>query len=83
MAECAGRWLDEAELADAWEHISRAPAPVGYDPPTIWPEGPGSAEFAVIALEPWRVSAATAAALARGERAAVWRAEPVAQGAAS
>ena len=81
VAECAAHWLDEAEREDAWERIARAPAPVGYDPATIWPGGPASPDFAVIALEPWRVSAATAAALARGERAAVWRAEPMAQGA--
>jgi hypothetical protein len=81
VAECAARWLDEAERQDAWERIARAPEPVGYDPAAIWPEGPASPEFAVIALEPWRVSAASAAALARGERAAVWRAEPLAQAA--
>jgi hypothetical protein len=76
VAECAARWLDEAGREEAWERIKRAPAPVGYDPATIWPDGPAGPEFAVIALEPWRVSAASAAALARGERAAVWRAEP-------
>jgi hypothetical protein len=79
VAECAARWLDEAEREDAWGRIARAPAPAGYDPATIWPDGPQSADFAVLALDPWRVSAATAAALARGERAAVWRAEPIAQ----
>jgi hypothetical protein len=81
VAECAARWLDEEERQDAWERIARAPAPVGYDPANIWPDGPASPEFAVIALEPWRVSAASAAALARGERAAVWRAEPAMAGA--
>ena len=81
VAECAARWLCEAEHEEAWERIARAPAPVGYDPATIWPGGPASADFAVIALAPWRVSAATATALARGERAGVWRPEPVAQGA--
>jgi hypothetical protein len=75
VAECAARWLDEEERRDAWERIARAPAPAGYDPATIWPDGPASAEFAVIALEPWRLSAASAAALARGERPAVWRAD--------
>ena len=44
--------------------------------------GPASPEFAVLALEPWRVSAATATALARGERAAVWRADALAEGVA-
>jgi hypothetical protein len=81
VAECAARWLDDDEREDAWERIGRAPEPVGYDPATIWPAGPASADFAVIALEPWRVSATTAAALARGERPVVWRAGPLAQGA--
>ena len=81
VAECAARWLDAAEREDAWERIARAPAPVGYDPATIWPGGPASPEFAVLGLDPWRVSAASAAALARGERAAVWRARPLAQAA--
>ena len=81
VAECAAHWLPESELAEAWERIARAPAPVGYDPATIWPDGPASADFAVIGLEPWRVSATTAAALARGEGARVWRAEPLAQSA--
>jgi hypothetical protein len=81
IAECAARWLDEADRQAAWERIARAPAPAGYDPATIWPDGPTSPEFAVIDLEPWRVSAASAAALARGERAAVWRAAPLTQAA--
>ena len=73
VAECAARWLDEPQRADAWARIASAPEPVGYDPATIW-TGPDSPDFAVLALDPWRVSAASAAALARGERAAVWRA---------
>ena len=81
VAECAAHWLDEAGRAHAWDRIARAPAPAGYDPSAIWPAGPTSADFAVIALEPWRVSAASAATLARGEQAAVWRAEPLAQAA--
>jgi hypothetical protein len=79
VAECEARWLEDCELEDAWERIARTPEPVGYDPATIWADGPTSPEFAVIVLEPWRVSAAAAAALARGERAAVWRAERFAQ----
>ena len=54
--------------------MASAPSPVGYDPSTIWPDGPAGPDFAVIALEPWRVSVATVDELARGERAAVWRA---------
>jgi hypothetical protein len=75
VAECAARWIaDPVELERAWELMARAEAPVGYDPSTIWPSGVLGGEFAAIALDPWRVSVATAAELARGERAAVWRA---------
>jgi hypothetical protein len=80
IAECEARWLHDDDHEDAWERIAGAPAPAGYDPATIWPDGPTSPDFAVIALEPWRISAAGAAGLARGERA-VWRAEPAAHGA--
>jgi hypothetical protein len=79
VAERAARWLDGADREHAWERIAGAPPPVGYDPASIWPDGPAGPEFAVIALVPWRVSAASAAALARGERGAVWRAEPLAR----
>lgn len=76
VAECCARWIDDpGELERAWARMASAAAPVGYDPATIWPDGPLGGEFAAIALEPWRVSVATAAELARGERAAVWRAE--------
>jgi Pyridoxamine 5'-phosphate oxidase len=76
VAECGARWIDDpGELEDAWGRMARAEAPVGYDPATIWPDGPLGGAFAAIALEPWRVSVATAAELARGERVAVWRAD--------
>jgi hypothetical protein len=79
VAECDARWVEDvAGRERAWALMAGAAAPVGYDPATIWPDGPSSEAFAVIALEPWRVSVAGAAELARGERPAVWRAEQAA-----
>jgi pyridoxamine 5'-phosphate oxidase-like protein len=76
VAECDARWVEDvAGRERAWALMVGTAAPVGYDPATIWPDGPSSEEFAVIALEPWRVSVAAAAELARGGRATVWRAQ--------
>ena len=55
MAECAARWLPAAEHEAAWERLRSAPAPAGYDPVIAWPDGPGSADFAVLELTPWRL----------------------------
>ena len=44
----------------------------GYDPATIFPGGPDDPGFAPLALEPWRVSAASAASIAAGEPRLVW-----------
>ena len=55
VAECAARWLPAAEHEAAWERLRSAPAPAGYDPVIAWPEGPGSADFAVLELTPWRL----------------------------
>ena len=60
VAECAAQMARRRRPQPAWDRIARAPAPVGYDPGAVWPDGPASPDFAVLALAPWRVSAATA-----------------------
>ena len=41
VAECSVRWIEEDDgRRDAWERLSAAPAPMGYDPAPIWPDGP-------------------------------------------
>jgi Pyridoxamine 5'-phosphate oxidase len=74
QVECAAAWVtDDAERIAAWERFRTAPAPVGYDPAPIWPEGPTGPSFAVIRLDAWRVR------LRRGTTAgrpfAVWTAD--------
>ncbi len=72
VAECAAAWHADREAI--WERFKAAPAPVGYDPATIWPGGPHGDDFAVLRLDPWRLRVGTAAALAAGEPYRTWRA---------
>jgi hypothetical protein len=71
VAECAATWVGDGH--HAWEVFRAAPPPVGYDPATIWPEGPDDPGAAVIRLDPWRLKAADAATLAAGGPALTWR----------
>ena len=70
-ADCRAAW---AEPERAWELFRAAPPPLGYEPLTIFPEGPGADGAAVLRLEPWRIRAADAASLAAGRSALVWSA---------
>jgi hypothetical protein len=71
VAECEAAWSDDKE--HAWEVFRSAPAPVGYDPATIWPEGPHDPDAGVIRLDPWRLKAADAETLAGGGTPLTWR----------
>jgi hypothetical protein len=73
MADCAAAWLPPDERRVAWERLAAAPAPMGYDPSPIWPDGPDSDGFAAIRLDPWRVQTRSAAETAAGEPYAVWQ----------
>jgi hypothetical protein len=74
VAECDARWVEDVEeRARVWELCRAAPAPLGHDPAAVWPAGPASPDAGVLRLDPWRLRAATAARLAAGEPAAVWR----------
>jgi hypothetical protein len=74
-AECEATWIDDDDgRRDAWERLSAPPAPMGYDPSPIWPDGPTGDAFVAIRLDPWRVQAKSAAAMAAGEPYLVWQA---------
>jgi hypothetical protein len=74
IAECAAEWIDDVdERAAVWDRFKHAPAPVGYDPATIW-SAPDADDFAVLRLVPWRLTVGIGAELAAGERPRVWRA---------
>lgn len=58
LAECRVRWsFDDETRVRVWNEFKAAPAPVGYDPAIIppWRDGPTSAAFAVLVLEPWHL----------------------------
>jgi hypothetical protein len=71
--DCVGRWATPAERRHAWELFRSLPAPAGYDPATIWPDGADSPGSEVLVLEPYRVQVGLAADLARGEPTRAWR----------
>jgi hypothetical protein len=73
VAECEATWFEDDDgCRAAWAHLSAAPEPMGYDPAPIWPDGPTGDDFAALRLDPWRVQAKSAAAMAAGEPYLVW-----------
>ena len=73
VAECGVMWIEDDEgRRDAWERLSAAPEPMGYDPAPIWPDGPGGDDFVALRLDPWRVQSKSAAAMVAGEPYLVW-----------
>jgi hypothetical protein len=73
VAECGAMWIEDGEgRSEAWERLSAAPEPMGYDPAPIWPDGPEGDDFVALRLDPWRVQAKSAAAMAAGEPYLVW-----------
>jgi len=74
QAECAASWVTGDDgLAAAWERLRSAPPPMGYDPAPIWPDGPTGEDFVALRLDPWRVQAKSAAAMAAGEPYLAWQ----------
>ena len=75
--DCVATWADGPDIRQqVWATIASAPPPVGYDPGTIFPDGPGGSQCAVLQLRPYRIQVARGAALARGERPRLWRQQP-------
>lgn len=72
VAECAAAWVPDEDRAHAWKRLAGAPEPAGYDPATIWPDGPDGGSFAALRLDPWRLRSARAGDIGSGEFA-VWR----------
>ena len=78
VAECAATWIsDEAGKQSVWDKFVNGPAPVGYDPSTIpvW-DGPQSAAFAGLRLDPWRVRVMPGSVMMAGTgETLVWQAK--------
>jgi pyridoxamine 5'-phosphate oxidase-like protein len=57
-AECRATWsFDDETRQWVWELFKDGPEPVGYDPAIVpaWKDGPTSAAFAALRLDPWRL----------------------------
>jgi hypothetical protein len=58
----------------AWELFRTAPEPLGHDPYSIWPDGPGDPDAGVLRLRPWRIRVATMETLLGRSEPLVWHA---------
>jgi hypothetical protein len=64
---------DLATKQHAWDFIkAQSPEPYGFDPATIWADGPGGASFGLLRLDAWRVQLTTARA-GKAPETTVWR----------
>jgi Pyridoxamine 5'-phosphate oxidase len=73
-ADCRAEWADD-ERERVWQLYLDADPPLGYDPATMppWTDGPLGGGFAVLRLDPWRITVLTAEAAAAGRfYDAVW-----------
>jgi hypothetical protein len=70
--DCVATWADADQRRHAWEVCRSVPTPAGFDPATIWPEGPDFPGAEVLCLEPYRVTVGLAADLARGAGTRIW-----------
>lgn len=54
--DCKAEGVDDVEMKrHAWTVMKGEEPPYGYDPGTIWPEGPEHVSFGVLKLTPWRL----------------------------
>ena len=57
-AECRATWgFDDETRRWVWQLFKHGSEPVGYDPAIVpaWKDGPTSAAFAALRLDPWRL----------------------------
>lgn len=55
--DASASWVPDAERRWAWEQIAAVPAPVGFDPAIIWPDGSSAPDCAFIRLIAHRILA--------------------------
>lgn len=70
--DCTTRWATAEERVRAWELCRSLPPPAGFDPATIWPDGPDSPSAEALCLEPYRVQVGLAVDLATGAPPRLW-----------
>jgi hypothetical protein len=80
VAECHAEWVEDVDVkARAWDLFRGAGEPLGHDPSTIWPGGPGSPDAGVLRLTPWRIRVAGMEILLGRAPALTWRAPDAAR----
>jgi general stress protein 26 len=70
--DCTARWATAVERRHAWDVCRSLEAPAGFDPASIWPDGPESPGAEVLRLEPYRAQVGLAADLATGAAPRLW-----------
>ena len=74
VAECHAAWeTDLEETTRVWGLFRSAPAPLGHDPGSIWPDGPTSPDAGLLRLRPWLLVTRRLSAMVAGERPRTWR----------
>lgn len=58
--DAAAEWIPRSENRRTWEAVERVPAPVGFDPAIIWPDGPDAADCRFLRFTAHRVIATPA-----------------------
>lgn len=75
-ADCLAEWVEDPhEQRRIWELFKSTPEPYGYDPATIWPDGPDSDAFGVLKLTPWRIELYSIGDMMERGGPRVWRAD--------
>jgi general stress protein 26 len=60
FVDCRATWQDSLDKKRRiWHWFQTTPPPLGYDPSTIWKDGPTDPEYSVLKLEPERVQIVT------------------------
>jgi general stress protein 26 len=75
-AECRAEWDDsQEEKRRVWDLYKSTPPPLGYDSAIIpvWKDGPGSPEFGVLKLTPWRIELWSIQDMMADKPSLVWR----------
>lgn len=53
--DATATWLDSTEHDDSWRRIAAVPAPVGFDPAIVWPDGPSAVDCGFLRFEAHRI----------------------------
>ncbi len=60
LLQCLATWEEHpAEKLRVWHLFEATPPPLGYDPRTIWNDGPLDPDYALLRFDAWRVQIVT------------------------